>query len=58
MKKVGMYGNYQLRNKLMELITFLKNQYNVVVIPGKDQKYFKQLEQDILKLATDMVILL
>jgi hypothetical protein len=58
LRKVGRYGNYKLRNKLMELITFLKNQYNVVVVPKDHQNYFKQLEKDILEKAINMVNLL
>lgn len=57
-KKVGKYGNYQLRNKLMEVIVFLKDQFNIVVIPGGNTKYFKELEKQILSIAMEMVQLL
>jgi hypothetical protein len=56
--RVGYYGNYRLTDLLMELITFLKEKANVVVVPGEHTKYFKQLELDILKLASEMVRLL
>ncbi len=56
--RVGMYGNYTLRDRLMELISYLKNKDNVVVIPGGDHKYFKTLEQNIINLATEMVKML
>ena len=58
LKKVGMYGNYNLRDKLMELIVYLKDQYNVVVVKKGDFKYFKILEQEILNLAIEMVKML
>ena len=58
MRKVGKYGNYTLRDFLMELISFLKNPTNVVVVPGGNTKYFKQLEQQILEKAIEMVRLL
>ena len=58
LRKVGYYGNYTLRDKLMELIAFLKNQYNVVVIKKDDQKYFKGLEYEILQKAQEMIMLL
>ena len=58
LKKVGMYGNYSLRDKLMELIVYLKDPYNVVVVKKSDAKYFKQLEQEILNLAIEMVKML
>lgn len=54
----GKFGNYQLRNKLMEVIVFLKDQFNVVVIPGGNTKYFKELEKQMLSIAMEMVQLL
>lgn len=42
----------------MELITFIKNPYNVVVIPKENQKYFKQKEQEVLNNAMELVKLL
>jgi len=56
--RVGRYGNYTLRDRLMELISYLKEKDNVVVIPGGDHKYFKMLEQNIINLATEMVKML
>lgn len=56
--RVGFYGNYTLTDLLMELITFLREKANVIVVPGEHKKYFKQLEIDILKLASEMVRLL
>ena len=56
--RVGFYGNYRLTDLLMELVTFLQEKANVVVVPGEHTKYFKQLEIDILKLASEMVRLL
>ena len=53
--RVGSYGNYNLRDKLMELLSYLKNKDNIVVIPGQDHKYFKMLEQQIINNATEMV---
>ena len=57
-KKVGKYGNYALRNKLMELISWLKDQYNVIVVQHDNVKYFKQLERRILNDAIEMVKML
>ncbi len=56
--RVGRYGNYNLRDKLMELVSYLKDADNVVVIPGGDHKYFKMLEQNIINYATEMVKML
>lgn len=56
--RVGRYGNYTLTDRLMELISYLKEADNVVVIPGGDHKYFKMLEQNIINLATEMVKML
>ena len=56
--RVGFYGNYRLTDLLMELVTFLQEKGNVVVVPGEHTKYFKQLEIDILQLASEMVRLL
>ena len=56
--RVGKYGNYTLRDRLMELISYLKNKDNVVVIPGGDHKYFKMLEQNIINISTEMVKML
>ena len=56
-KKVGLYGNYRLRNNLMEVITFLKDPDNVVVIPSNG-KYFKELEKRMLEISMGMVKLL
>ena len=53
--RVGSYGNYNLRDKLMELISYLKEKDNIIVIPGADHKYFKMLEQQIINNATEMV---
>jgi hypothetical protein len=58
MAKVGKYGNYQLRDKLMELILYLKDPLNVCVVAGGNEKYFKQLEQEIINRATALVRLL
>ncbi len=56
--RVGRYGNYTLRDRLMELVSYLKDQDNVVVIPGGDHKYFKMLEQNLINLTTEMVRML
>lgn len=56
--RVGKYGNYTLRDRLMELTSYLNDKDNVVVIPGGDHKYFKMLEQNIINLATEMVKML
>ena len=56
--RVGFYGNYRLTDLLMELITFLREKENVIVVPGEHTKYFKQLEIDVLNLASEMVRLL
>ena len=58
LQKSSKYGNYNLRNALMELISFLKNQYNVVVMQKSNEKYFKELEKEIIDLAIEMVKLL
>lgn len=42
----------------MEVITFLKDQDNVVVIPGGNTKYFKELEKRMLELSMEMVKIL
>ena len=57
-KNVGLYGNYRLRNNLMEVISFLKDQDNLVVIPGGNTKYFKELEKRMLEISMEMVKLL
>lgn len=56
--RIGFYGNYRLTDLLMELVTFLREKANVIVVPGEHIKYFKQLEIEILTLATEMVKLL
>lgn len=56
--RVGRYGNYTLRDRLMELVSYLKDADNVVVIPGGDHKYFKMLEQNLINLTTEMVKML
>ena len=56
--RIGFYSNYRLTDLLMELVTFLREKSNVVVVPGEHTKYFKQLEIDILNLASEMVRLL
>ena len=58
LKKVGIYGNYNLRDKLMELIVYLKDRYNVVVVKKGDIQDFKRLEIKILNLAIEMVKML
>lgn len=56
--RVGKYGNYTLTDRLMELVSYLKDVSNVVVIPGGDHKYFKMLEQNLINCATEMVKML
>lgn len=56
--RVGKYGNYTLTDRLMELVSYLKDKDNVVVIPGGDHKYFKMLEQNLINCATEMVKML
>ena len=56
--KVGKYGNYNLRDKLMELINYLLDPFNVVVVAHGDTQYFKQLETQILEIAKEMVNML
>ena len=58
LRKVGMYGNYNLRDKLMEFIVFMKDPLNIVVVKKGDTKYFKQLEKQMLDLSIEMVKML
>ena len=50
----GKYGNYLLRDKLMNLIDWLENDFNVVQIPKAHGPYFKALEKNIISLAKKM----
>ena len=53
-KKVGMYGNYTLRDKIMELLSWIRDPYNVVVVPGQNHKYFKEKEKELITILTEM----
>ena len=52
--KVGMYGNYTLRDKIMELLSWIRDPYNVVVVPGQNHKYFKEKEKELITILTEM----
>ena len=52
--KVGMYGNYSLRDKIMELLSWIRNPHNVVVIPGQNHKYFKEKEKELITILMEM----
>lgn len=52
--KVGLYGNYTLRDKIMELLSWIRDPLNVVVIKGGDINYFKQKEKELINLLTEM----
>lgn len=56
--KLGRYGNYELRDKLMEVIQYLKNPLNVCVVAKENQKFFKELEQEIIDKAWALARLL
>lgn len=56
--KWGTYGNYKVRDYLMNLIEVLENDSIVVQIPQYNQQYFKILEGHIIKIAKKMVKLL
>ena len=52
--KVGAYGNYTLRDKIMELLSWIRDPYNVVVIPGQNHNYFKEKEKELITILTEM----
>lgn len=52
--KVGYYGNYTLRDKIMELLSWIRDPYNVVVIPGNNIKYFKKKERELITILMEM----
>ena len=52
--KVGTYGNYTLRDKIMELLSWIRNPYNVVVVPGQNHKYFKEKEKELITILMEM----
>ncbi|GAF82934.1 unnamed protein product [marine sediment metagenome] len=56
--KWGTYGNYKLRDYLMNLIEVLENDKVVVQIPKTNQQYFKILEKNIIESSKKMVKLL
>lgn len=56
--KWGTYGNYKLRDYLMNLIEVLENDSVVVQIPKTNQSYFKILEKNIIENSKKMVKLL
>ena len=53
-RKAGAYGNYTLRDKIMELLSWIRNPYNVVVVPGGNHKYFKEKERELITILTEM----
>ena len=52
--KVGVYGNYTLRDKIMELLSWIRDPYNVVVVPGENVRYFKQKEKELITILHEM----
>ena len=56
--KWGTYGNYKVRDYLMNLIEVLENDKIVVQIPKTNQQYFKILEKNIIESSKKMVKLL
>ena len=49
-----MYGNYTLRDKIMELLSWIRDPYNIVVIPGQNHKYFKEKEKELITILMEM----
>ena len=57
--KLSAYSNYFLRNRLMELLVYLRDPLNVVVIRDpRDFDHFKELEKQAISALSDMVNLL
>lgn len=56
--KWGTYGNYKLRDYLMNLLEILNDESIVVQIPLMNQKYFKILEKNIKESIKKMVKLI
>mgnify|MGYP001089987208 CR=1 FL=1 len=57
--KTSAYANYFLRDKLMELLVFLRDPMNVVVIRDpRDFDRFKELEKNAIDSIAEMVTLL
>ena len=52
--KVGVYGNYTLRDKIMELLSWIRDPYNIVVIPGENARYFKEKERELITILHEM----
>jgi len=56
---LSQYANYNLRDRLMELLVFLRDPLNVVVLRDyRDFDYFKQLESEVINKLKKMVELL
>ena len=56
--KWGIYGNYKLRDYLMNLLEILNDDSIVVQVPLTNQKYFQILEKNIKENIKKMVKLI
>lgn len=56
--KWGMFGNYKVRDYLMNTLQILEDKSIVIQIPKYNQQYFKILEKNVIENIKKMVSLL